>query len=157
MHRQNGSTEHCIIIDIMLNTEPLTPCSDWVLHHCRNLDLAYRQARRRMQDEAMKRKTRFDQHVTLDPVSRGQTVLLQNQPKGRNKIQDKWKEEMFEVTEVRNNVYTVISKETGELKRVHRNEIKCVSFGSGPEAVDSADTEQNSNMSETGMSTDSDS
>ena len=122
-------------IDTTLNTEPLIPCSDWVLHHRRNLDLAYRQARRRMQDEATKRKTRFDQHVMLDPVSRGETVLLRNRPKGRNKIQDKWKEEMFEVTEVRNNVYTVISKETGELKRVHRNELKCVSFGSEPEAV----------------------
>ena len=87
----------------------------------------------------------FYQHVTLDPVSRGQTVLLQNQPKGRNKIQDKWKEGVFEVTEVRNNVYTVISKETGELK--------CISFSSEPEAVDSADAEQNSSMSETGMST----
>ena len=59
--------------------------------------------------------------------------------------------------EVRNNVYIMISKETRELKRVHRHEIKCVSFGSEPEAVDSADAEQNSNMSETGMSTDSDS
>ena len=75
-------------IDTMLITEPLTPCSDWVLHHRRNLDLAYTG---RMQDEATKRKTRFDQHVMLDPVSRGQTVLLRNRPKGRNKIQDKWK------------------------------------------------------------------
>ena len=48
-----------------------------------------------MQDEATKRK-----HVMLDPVSKGQTVLLRNRPKGRNKIQDKWKEEVFEVTEV---------------------------------------------------------
>jgi len=65
-------------IDTMLNTEPLTPCSDWVLHLRRNLDLAYRQARRKMQYEATKRKTRFDQHVMLDPVSRSQTVLLRN-------------------------------------------------------------------------------
>ena len=43
------------------------------------------------------------------------------------------------------------------MKRVHRNELKCVSFGSEHEAVDSADAEQNSSMSETGMSTDSDS
>jgi len=111
-------------LDPPCSLESQPPCPDWVALHRRSLDLAYKHVRRRIQEQADKRKTRFDQHVRNDPARVGQKVWLRNRPLGRNKIQDKWREEQFVVTEVRDNVYTVVSTETGEKKRIHRNEMR---------------------------------
>lgn len=115
-----------LLVDTMFKVEENKPCPDWIIHHRRSLDKAYQHTRRQIQREADKRKERFDQGVKSDPVRKGQKVLLRNRVPGRNKIQDKWKKEEWVVTESKDNVCTVVSTESGEAKRVHRNEVKTV-------------------------------
>lgn len=144
-------------VDSMLDVDNQAPCPDWVLYHRRNLDFAYRHANKKLREEADKRKTRFDRHVREDPLSVGDTVILKNRPKGRNKIQDKWKEESYEVTEVRDSVYTVVSCKTGEQKRLHRNELKVTPVSRDQASNSETDGEEERSADTTdGDNTDSD-
>lgn len=134
--------------DSMHEPDSQPPTADWVGQHRRSLELAYRHVRRRLQEKAEKRKERFDRHVKVDPVQVGQKVFLRNRPSGRNKIQDKWKEEEFEVIGVRDNVYTVRS-ETGSQKRYHRNELRVVPAQQEEISSDSDQTASGSSEEET--------
>jgi hypothetical protein len=111
-----------------------------VLQHRRSLDLAYRHVRRRIQEEADKRKSRFSKKVMNDPIALGEKVLLRNHPKGRCKIQNKWKEEEFVVENKKDSVYTVVNS-AGQKKTIHRNELRRVPEQYNRQDIDSDDTE----------------
>lgn len=111
-------------VDTLFRSEGRPSSTAWIVFHRKSLDTAYKHTRRQIEREAEKRKSRFDQHVKTDPVEIGQKVLLRNRVLGRNKIQDKWQEEEWTVTEVRGNVCTVLNTKSGKCKRLHRNEVK---------------------------------
>ena len=111
-------------IDTLLEIPQEILQKDWVIHHREMINLAYNLAKEKNSHKAQIRKFHFDAKVIDDPIAVGTNVLVRNRNiRGRNKIQDKWKDKLFQVKSVRDNVYTVQSDD-GTTKIVHRNEIK---------------------------------
>ena len=111
-------------IDSLLKLPQPDLKKDWVVHHKSMLESAYRVAREKFKKEAAERKAIFDRKIVEDPLDIGTKVLVRNRGiMGRNKIQDKWRDEIFSVISVSENVYTVKSTD-GKIKTVNRNELK---------------------------------
>lgn len=77
------------ILSLPDSEEPRT-VDEFVDMHQKRLQLAFKQANRRLDQKAKERKVRHDVRVTTDVLAPGCKVLLRKRILGRNKIQDVW-------------------------------------------------------------------
>ena len=99
---------------------------EWVQIHKKRLAEAFSQAGLNLEAAADERKKRHDAGARFDRLSMNDRVLLRDHPPGRNKIQDAWKKEVFQVVGVPSKAgqpYVIQSAE-GEYKVVNRAELK---------------------------------
>lgn len=114
---------------------------NWVTEHCSRLRVAFAGARERLLANAGRRKERHDRHVREAPLQVGQLVYLRDQgARGRHKIQDIWRPELFQVLRIPvgdGPVYTVAPVSNLQATRnVHRDVLKAqVMPGSSPEPL----------------------
>lgn len=109
---------------------------DWVLEHCSRLKVAFTGAQARLAMKAERRKERHDLRVKEAPLEVGQLVYLRDHgPRGRHKIQDIWRRELFQVLRGPTGnglIYTVAPVTNLQASRnVHRDMLKA-HFGPGP-------------------------
>ena len=101
---------------------------EWVLEHQTRLQVAFEGARERLRAAASLRKERHDKAVKDAPLQEGQYVLLRDHGvKGRNKIQDLWSSEIYQVVKAPNGgpVYTIAPcHDLTKTKHVHRTLMK---------------------------------
>lgn len=104
---------------------PSQTVEEWVVKHKENLDKAHEQARRALQASADKRRELYNRSARDSPIAEGAIVLLKDHPKGRNKIQDKWKPVPYKVIKrLPDNVYLVQTADgVGDSRAVTRTEI----------------------------------
>uniref|UniRef100_A0A671U0X9 Gypsy retrotransposon integrase-like protein 1 n=1 Tax=Sparus aurata TaxID=8175 RepID=A0A671U0X9_SPAAU len=112
---------------------------DWVREHQRRLQVAVGNARERMRQAAAQRKERADRQAEDKVLPVGQHVYLRNHSRGRNKIQDAWAPEVFQVVkapEPGGVVYAVAPKcRPTEARHVHRSQLKPVLGPGSPPAL----------------------
>ncbi|KAK7918908.1 hypothetical protein WMY93_010192 [Mugilogobius chulae] len=126
----------------------------WVTEHCSKLKVAFAGARERLLTNANRRKERHDFHVREAPLQVGQLVYLRDHgARGRHKIQDLWRPDLYQVLKVPTGdgpVYTVAPAANLQATRnVHRDMLKAhVGHGlalepheGGPSRVEPAVTE----------------
>lgn len=120
-------------IDFMLGRNS-TQFSDvnidrWIELHSEKLAFAYSKAKEEINRSADDRKKRHDTGRSEEEMEIGDRVYVRNRGvKGRDKIQDKWKPEVFVITDRPfHSVYTVKAENGDSGKRtVNRAEIKLV-------------------------------
>lgn len=101
----------------------------WIELHSEKLAFAYSKAKEEINRNADDRKKRDDTGRSEEEMEIGDRVYVRNRGvKGRDKIQDKWKPEVFVITERPfHSVYTVKAENGDSGKRtVNRAEIKLV-------------------------------
>ncbi|KAK7910512.1 hypothetical protein WMY93_015196 [Mugilogobius chulae] len=101
----------------------------WVTEHCSKLKVAFAGARERLLTNANRRKERHDLHVRDAPLQVGQLVYLRDHgARGRHKIQDLWRPDLYQVLKVPTGdgpVYTVAPATNLQATRnVHRDMLK---------------------------------
>lgn len=107
-------------LDILLpeeNREPARDGRSWITKHQTSLQDAYTTASGRLKDAALARKKMHDQRgrAMAEPLRVGERVLLRNHKvKGRNKIQDKWEDKVYKITERRDNNTYMIDRADGQ-------------------------------------------
>lgn len=102
---------------------------NWVAEHCSRLKVAFTGARKRMVENAGRRKERYDTRVKEAPLSVGQLVYLRDSGfRGRHKIRDIWQPDLFKVLKVPvgdGPIYTVApGSNLQALRNVHRDMLK---------------------------------
>ena len=110
---------------------------DWISIHQRKLQDAYKVVQERMKSAASKRKLVFDKKAKSDELSVGSQVYLRNRSvKGRNKIQDAYRPEVYKITKKADekDVYLIEPLDGfGVTKWVNRAELKrCCPQGEMP-------------------------
>lgn len=105
---------------------------DWILEHQRRLQIAVEGTRKRMRLMAAQRKEKADRQSQEEVLPVGQPVHLRNHShRGRNKIQDAWLHEVFQVVKPPDQggaVYAVAPRQRlDEVRYVHRSMLKPVS------------------------------
>ena len=100
----------------------------WVTLHQRRLQDAYEAAMKRLDFAFVKRKKSYDKKAKERPLYIGQQVLIRNRGlKGRCKIQDAYKPDIYKVIDQRGNqdVYCIERVDgQGEVKWVNRSELR---------------------------------
>lgn len=104
---------------------------DWVHEHQRRLQVAVDGARDRMKYAAAQRKKQADKRAQEELLPAGQPVYLRDRShRGRNKIQDAWAPQVFQVVrppQPGGTVYAVVPQERpAELRYVNRSMLKPV-------------------------------
>lgn len=93
--------------------------------HRERLRLVQQHAQKQQQRAAAKRKLQYDKRAHVERLVVGDIVLLRDHPLGRNKIQDAWKQSRVRLVPDEDGAPVVIEPVIGgDLKRVHRNELK---------------------------------
>ena len=100
--------------------------SKYVLDLQRRLNWAHKVARKQMEKEALKAKKYYDRRVRCSQLSTGDLVLVKRMAfKGKHKIQDRWKQDVYEVLGTCRGSPLVfqVQKEdgTGKIRILHRN------------------------------------
>uniref|UniRef100_A0A3B3RLD9 Gypsy retrotransposon integrase-like protein 1 n=1 Tax=Paramormyrops kingsleyae TaxID=1676925 RepID=A0A3B3RLD9_9TELE len=115
-------------IDALLGQEQvMDDGSDWLAVHQERLQSAHARAREYAERKATERVAQQRERVYCPPVEVGQLVYLRYRPPGRNKIQDAWAATVYKVVDVQGATYAVEPLEGGQLKRVHRSNLRpCV-------------------------------
>lgn len=100
---------------------------DWLAVHQERLREAHERARKCAERKAAERVAQQREKVYCPPVALGQLVYLRHRPPGRNKIQDAWAAAVYKVVDVQGTTYAVEPLEGGQVKRVHRSNLRpCV-------------------------------
>ncbi|KAL1269177.1 hypothetical protein QQF64_031466 [Cirrhinus molitorella] len=117
--------------------------SDWILQHKEHLGLIYESARKYLEERAPDHGIRLSNDESM--LAPGTLVYCRSHPLGRNKIQDAWAPNVFEVVECKDdlgNVYEVWRRDgVGPSKCLHRCELKPVpaSYVGGAQVVGDVD------------------
>lgn len=112
-------------VDALLGQEPVREKEPtWLTVHRDRLQDAHSRARDYAERKAAERVARHEKGVFCPEVSVGQHVYLRHRPPGRNKIQDAWAPEPYQVVEVQGTTYMVEPVGGGPAKRVHRSNIR---------------------------------
>lgn len=121
-------------IDALLGQDPdADQGQDWLNAHKERLRDAHLRAKEYAERKAADRVTQQEEKVYCPAVEVGQYVYLRYRPPGRNKIQDAWSSTMYKVIEVQGSTYAVEPIEGGQIKRVHRSNLRpCVNKGPVP-------------------------
>ena len=89
---------------------------DWVRQHKKRLEAAHRQAAERLKQAATNRASRHS--TSGDPkLGVGDLVYLVNRVAGRNKIQDRWRSDLFVVTAQPSDSVVRVRPQTGGTER----------------------------------------
>ncbi|XP_029902664.1 uncharacterized protein LOC115355879 [Myripristis murdjan] len=100
---------------------------DWLAVHQERLREAHERARKCAERKAAERVAQQQEKVYCPPVALGQLVYLRHRPPGRNKIQDAWAATVYKVVDIQGTTYAVEPLEGGQVKRVHRSNLRpCV-------------------------------
>ncbi len=99
---------------------------DWLNAHKDRLREAHLRAKEYAERKAADRVAQQEEKVYCPAVEVGQYVYLRYRPPGRNKIQDAWSSTMYKVVEVQGSTYAVQPIEGGQIKRVHRSNLRRV-------------------------------
>ncbi|KAL2085064.1 hypothetical protein ACEWY4_020582 [Coilia grayii] len=105
---------------------------EWIQKHQQSVQLTQEHVRQRATDQARRRNEGHNDRVNDAGFQEGQLVLLRNHPQGRNKIQDHWHADMFQVLHRAGTVYTVAPVGGGLCRQVHRTELRAVPEGWQP-------------------------
>lgn len=110
-------------------TKGTSSWDEWVLQHQERLQVTRELARKNMEEAADYRQRNHNQQVCDEGFTEGQLVYLKDHRcQGRRKIQDVWSPVLYKVVRVptdRGGPYTVILVDgTGNVRQVHRTEIK---------------------------------
>ena len=121
-------------IDHLLGQEEEDPVADgdpvdeWVADHYRRLRDAFQQASEKLEAEAAKRQEVHNARAQDTSLPVGCRVLLRNHPHGRNKMQDAWRSEPYQIVsrpDPSGNVYQIEPLEgNGPRRTVNRAEIR---------------------------------
>lgn len=132
-HLLFGSQPH-LPIDALLGQEPdADQGQDWLNAHKERLRDAHLRAKEYAERKAADRVAQQEEKVYCPAVEVGQYVYLRYRPPGRNKIQDAWSSTLYKVVEVQGATYAVEPIEGGQIKRVHRSNLRpCVDKGPVP-------------------------
>lgn len=111
---------------------------EWVREHQRRLNVAFQNARERMQAAASKRKERHDQKIRSEPLAEGQHVYIRDHTtRGRSKIQDAWGATIHQVIRappLGGVVYSVApARDLSKVRQVHRTMLKPVHLDQDPQ------------------------
>lgn len=111
---------------------------EWVREHQRRLNLAFHNAKERMQAAASKRKERHDQKIQSEPLAEGQHVYIRDHAmRGRSKIQDAWGATIHQVIRappLGGVVYSVApAQDLSKIRQVHRTMLKPAHLDQDPQ------------------------
>lgn len=115
-------------VDTLLPAEEPLEAETWLSTHQNRLRDAHRQAKERLETEALQRRQRYDRHprTKASHIEIGERVLSRNRAvRGRNKIQDKWSSVVYKVVQRRGDVYDIEPADgTGKVRTVNRAELQ---------------------------------
>lgn len=111
-----GTQPH-LPIDALLGREPEEGTeSNWLSFYRERLQDAHARAREYAEKKAAEQTARHESEVYCPEVAVGHQVYLRHCPAGRNKIQDTWAPEVYEVKEVQGTT-NVVEPEGGGVQR----------------------------------------
>ena len=122
----------CLPVDVLLNQVEKNSAlnNNWVSLHQKRLQEAYRLARVKNQHERDRHKHIYDQKANSNTFKVGDHVYLRSHVRGRNKIQDSYKHEIYKIIDQpdpTNFVYIIeLTEENGHRKTVNSVELKLV-------------------------------
>lgn len=132
-------------IDFLLGAEGVAPgavqgtdpLEEWVQRHQQSVRMTWEHVKQRAEELALRRNQKHNDQANDAGFKEGQLVYLRNHVQGRNKIQDHWNPQVFQVIRAPPGtgvVYTLAPMgQGGPLRQVHRSEMRAVPEGVWPE------------------------
>lgn len=150
-HRSTGYSPYSLMfgvtpqlpVDFLLganDTDETSSWDEWVLQHQERLQVTRELARKNMEEAADYRQRSHNQQVCDKGFTEGQLVYLKDHCcQGRRKIQDVWSPVLYKVVRAPTapgGPYTVtLADGTGNVRQVHRTEIKASQLETIPNVV----------------------
>ncbi|XP_063076411.1 uncharacterized protein LOC134466443 [Engraulis encrasicolus] len=113
------------------------PLEEWIARHRQSAQMTWQHVKQRAEEVARRRNQKHNDQANDAGLEEGQLVYMRNHVQGRNKIQDHWSPQVFQVVRAPSAtgvVYTLAPLgQEGPLRQVHRSELRAVPEGVRPE------------------------
>lgn len=111
-------------LDFILG-QPTSESGHWIAKHQEALKTTGDIVRTNLNKAASQRKKNYDRNAREDTLPVGSRVVVRSRPLGRNKIQDAWHPEIYEIIQQEGDVYTIQPTEGRKVKkRLNRRDLK---------------------------------